>query len=186
MRNLLLAGAAMMLLATPAIAGRASKAEIEATRQLNLQAAQAAAPRYYARMLDACYAALKRVRRLGCPVIPDKQPLQAHRDAPVNRSALCISSYVAPFAPFAVMPRAIEALRGEMNTFALCCARFPVRNRSKAKSLLPAMILLSDPVRSRGRAVIGVPGAVGASRHADPTRAATNNIGPKSFMISPP
>jgi len=44
MRNLLLAGAAMMLLATPAIAGRASKAEIEATRQLNLQAAQAAAP----------------------------------------------------------------------------------------------------------------------------------------------
>jgi hypothetical protein len=44
MRILLLAGAAMVLLATPALAGRASKAEIEATRQLNLQAAQAAVP----------------------------------------------------------------------------------------------------------------------------------------------
>lgn len=44
MRILLLTGAAIVLLAPPALAGRASKAEIEATRQLNLQAAQAAAP----------------------------------------------------------------------------------------------------------------------------------------------
>jgi lipoprotein-anchoring transpeptidase ErfK/SrfK len=53
MRNLLLTGAAMVLLATPAIAGRASKAEIEATRQLNLQAAQAAAPSQPAPMSEA-------------------------------------------------------------------------------------------------------------------------------------
>jgi hypothetical protein len=53
MRNLLLTGAAMVLLATPAIAGRASKAEIEATRQLNLQAAQAAAPSQPAPLSEA-------------------------------------------------------------------------------------------------------------------------------------
>lgn len=44
MRILLLTGAAVVLLAPPALAGHASRAEIEATRQLNLQAAQAAAP----------------------------------------------------------------------------------------------------------------------------------------------
>lgn len=44
MRILLLTGAAIVLLAPPALAGHASRAEIEATRQLNLQAAQAAAP----------------------------------------------------------------------------------------------------------------------------------------------
>lgn len=44
MRILLLTGAAVVLLAPPTLAGHASKAEIEATRQLNLQAAQAAAP----------------------------------------------------------------------------------------------------------------------------------------------
>jgi hypothetical protein len=39
-------------------------------------------------------------------------------------------------------------------------------------------------VRSRGKAVIGAPGAI-ASVHPDATRATANNIGPKSFMISP-
>jgi hypothetical protein len=41
-RNFAIAGAALLLLATPAIAGQSTAAEREATRQLNLQAAQQA------------------------------------------------------------------------------------------------------------------------------------------------
>jgi hypothetical protein len=46
MKNLLLTGAAIVVLTMPAFAGRASQAEAEATRQLNLQAARTAAPRH--------------------------------------------------------------------------------------------------------------------------------------------
>jgi hypothetical protein len=41
-RNFAIAGAALLLLATPAMAGQSTAAEREATRQLNLQAAQQA------------------------------------------------------------------------------------------------------------------------------------------------
>jgi sporulation protein YlmC with PRC-barrel domain len=44
MKTLLMTGAALVMLAVPALAGHSTKAEIEATRQLNLQAAQNAAP----------------------------------------------------------------------------------------------------------------------------------------------
>ena len=43
MKILLVTGAALAMLAAPAMAGHSTKAEIEATRQLNLQAVQSAA-----------------------------------------------------------------------------------------------------------------------------------------------
>jgi hypothetical protein len=103
--------------------------------------------------------------------------------APPKRRAVRISSYVVPFAPFAVIPKAIDALSGEMNTFVLCCARFPVRNRSNANSLLAETIFVSDAERARGNAVRGGSGdGAVLSLHADTTSAPTTSVERNSFM----
>src|SRR5687767_1304221 len=61
-----------------------------------------------------------------------------------------MASSVAPSAPFIVMPRATDALNGEMTTFSPALRAFTARKRASEKSLLAAIVWRSPAVRARG------------------------------------
>ena len=80
------------------------------------------------------------------------------RLAPPNWRALRIWSAVWPAAPFIVMPRANEALSGEMKTLESRWAALTFCQRAKAKALAASRTIVSRAASGRGR----VAGAVGS------------------------
>src|SRR5688500_1238128 len=81
-----------------------------------------------------------------------------------SRSPVRMASHVEPAAPFAVIPSAIDALRGETKTLLSRCVLLISPSRSNAKALLPLIIFCSATVSCRGSASIDAPGPWGSEQ----------------------
>ena len=83
-----------------------------------------------------------------------------------------MASNVVPSVPFRVIPRAMEALSGEMTTFGRSSTSRVSPRSSTPKSVEASMTADSTVVRGRGRASMGSPGSKGSLQPAMPRHAA--------------
>lgn len=85
---------------------------------------------------------------------PRYEVLISSRVRPPKPSGSLMASKVAAFAPFRVMPSAMEALSGDNTTFARVSAATTRATRSRPKTLEAEMIDRSLLVSARGSSVI--------------------------------